>query len=99
MLMEHAIIGVVATSRAGRDKGRRFAVIGVADESSVYIADGDTRKLTKPKRKKLKHLSLSNARIALDEALEKGDKAAADAMLRKALAVLDTNRFKSDEEG
>lgn len=88
--MEHDIIGIVATSRAGRDKGRSFAVVGIADESRVYVADGKTRKLEKPKKKKLRHLFLGKARIPLDETLLKGDKGVADAYIRKALAELQT---------
>lgn len=46
----------VATSLAGRDKGRVFVIVGVLDEEHVYIADGKMRKIEKPKKKKLKHL-------------------------------------------
>lgn len=95
--MEHAIIGMIATSRAGRDKGRIFAVVGIADEGSVYVADGDTRRLEKPKKKKLKHLAFQGARIPLEEALSSKDKGAADAMLRKALAA--EKQHDCNEEG
>lgn len=88
--MERDIIGVVAVSRAGRDKGRCFVVVGIADESCVYVADGKTRSLAKPKKKKLKHLSFQKARIPLDDALTKADTGAADAYLRRALAPLPT---------
>ena len=37
-------------SKAGRDKGQLFYVID-ADEQYVYLADGKSRKLEKPKRK------------------------------------------------
>jgi len=50
--------GSVATSLAGRDKGRRFIVVGVLDEEYVLIADGRVRKIEKPKKKKLKHLKV-----------------------------------------
>ena len=50
--------GCVATSLAGRDKGRRFVVVGVHDEEHVLIADGKMRKIEKPKKKKLKHLKV-----------------------------------------
>ncbi len=48
----------VATSLAGRDKGRTFVIVGVLDEEHVYIADGRMRKIEKPKKKKLKHLKV-----------------------------------------
>lgn len=54
------LIGTVATSTAGRDKGRSFIIVGVCDEQNVLVADGSLRKLEKPKKKKLKHLHLHN---------------------------------------
>ncbi len=50
--------GRAVVSRAGRDQGRWFAVLSVEDGFAT-IADGDLRKLEKPKRKKLKHLGAS----------------------------------------
>ena len=50
-------VGRVVRSTAGRDAGRLFLVIGVAGEEHLLIADGDLRKLEKPKKKKLRHLA------------------------------------------
>ena len=58
-------IGTAVCSKAGRDKGRFFAVMSCAGEY-VMIADGDLRKLEKPKKKKLKHLSVTNTIFDLD---------------------------------
>ena len=49
-------IGDIVYSRAGRDQGRYFLVIGLVDEQYVLIADGKLRRLETPKRKKVKHL-------------------------------------------
>lgn len=49
-------VGRVVRSTAGRDKGRLFLAIGVFDEEHLLIADGDLRKVEKPKKKKLRHL-------------------------------------------
>jgi len=49
-------IGQFVKSKAGRDKDRIFIVIEIVDEQFVKIADGDIRKLEKPKIKKIKHL-------------------------------------------
>lgn len=54
-----AEVGRVAESTAGRDKGRIFVITAVIDEQYVYIADGDLRTLSRPKKKKLRHLRLS----------------------------------------
>ena len=45
----------IVRSDAGRDKGKFFYVIDTED-NYVLIADGKTRKLENPKRKKLKHV-------------------------------------------
>ncbi|HEY9060285.1 MAG TPA: KOW domain-containing RNA-binding protein [Pseudobacteroides sp.] len=52
-------IGQVVYSKAGRDAGRKFIIISIPDESYVYISDGDLRKIEKPKRKKAKHLLIT----------------------------------------
>ncbi|NLM44294.1 MAG: RNA-binding protein [Clostridiales bacterium] len=49
-------IGQVVYSIAGRDEGRVFIVLGIIDDNHVYISDGDLRKVSKPKKKKVKHL-------------------------------------------
>lgn len=49
-------IGRVVQSRQGRDTGRCFVILQVVDEQFVLMADGLTRKLDHPKKKKIKHL-------------------------------------------
>ncbi len=50
-------LGQVVQSRAGRDKGRFFVVVGFDQEPYVWLADGDLRKINRPKRKKFKHFT------------------------------------------
>ena len=50
--------GLIVRSKAGRDKGGWFVVLK-HDDIYAYIADGDSRKVESPKRKKLKHLQLT----------------------------------------
>ena len=50
------IPGRVVLSTQGRDEGRYFIVLEVIDENFVLMADGLTRKLDHPKKKKVKHL-------------------------------------------
>ena len=50
--------GSIAVSTAGRDKDKVFIIVGVLDEDYVLIADGRSRKIEKPKKKKLKHLRI-----------------------------------------
>lgn len=51
--------GSVVRAKAGREKGGFFIVLSVGD-GYAYIADGKTRRIEKPKKKKLIHLSASN---------------------------------------
>lgn len=54
------VIGRFAWSRAGRDKGNLFIIIDVVDDNHVLIADGMIRKLNNLKKKKIKHLNITN---------------------------------------
>ena len=49
-------VGREVVSLQGHDKGRRFLIIGLPDERYALIADGDSRKLSHPKKKQRKHL-------------------------------------------
>ena len=48
--------GSVAISMAGRDQGRRMAVLREMDEDFVLTVDGKTRTMDRPKKKRRKHL-------------------------------------------
>ena len=77
----------LVVSKAGRDQGQLFYVID-ADEQYVYLADGKSRKLEKPKRKKRKHVEQvprTESRIA--EKIRNGEKVL-NSELRKELASL-----------
>lgn len=52
-------VGRAAVSLAGRDTGRVFVITQIVDTHYVYISDGNLRKIDHPKKKKLKHLKLS----------------------------------------
>lgn len=49
-------IGQLVSSLQGRDSGMFYLVVQVDSESSVLVADGEGRKVEKPKRKNNKHL-------------------------------------------
>lgn len=48
--------GQVVVSLAGRDKGRAYVVMRVLSERAVLVADGERRKVVKPKMKNTRHL-------------------------------------------
>jgi ribosomal protein L14E/L6E/L27E len=56
VLLNDLSVGQVVMSKSGRDKGRLFFVLKIVNDEYVLISDGDTRKLDKPKLKKVKHL-------------------------------------------
>ena len=77
----------LVVSKAGRDQGQLFYVVDT-DEQYVYLADGKSRKLEKPKRKKRKHIEQiprTESRIA--EKIRNGEKVL-NSELRKELASL-----------
>ncbi len=51
--------GQIVYSKAGRDAGRVFIVLDVLNGSYALIADGELRKVEKPKKKKIKHLAIT----------------------------------------
>ncbi len=74
-------IGSVVRSKAGRDKGKLMAVVGIG-EKSVTLCDGKERRLEKPKQKNPLHIAPS--KTVLD-----AETMATNRSLKKALAALD----------
>lgn len=89
--MNEPVIGRVCTSRAGHDKGRAFLIVGVFDDNHVLLSDGETRKLSRPKKKKLSHLHVSPQKA--DEIAKKfaESKEVLDADVRNALKLFGYN--------
>lgn len=54
--------GDFVISECGRDRGGFFIVTGDGGPDYVLIADGKLRKVEKPKKKKLKHVSAAGGR-------------------------------------
>jgi len=66
-------LGSIVVSIAGRDKGKLLVIIGIVDEAFVLVADGDLRKVEKPKKKKLKHIKATGkCDTELGDKLRKG---------------------------
>ena len=79
------IPGRVVLSTQGRDAGRYFVVMSVLDEQFVLMADGLTRKIAHPKKKKVKHLRPKPIVVNVDGATLP-NKHLQDSDLRRALA-------------
>ena len=70
--------GDFVISLAGRDQGRIFIVADVCGDGYVLLVDGKLRKVDKPKRKKLKHVSYAGGRCSVDTSTLTNRKAAAE---------------------
>lgn len=78
-------LGRVVVSRQGRDKGRAMLIVGIVDEEYVLVADGDLRRIERPKKKKRKHLDCKSVvHEGTAQALAAG-KTLLDADVRRAL--------------
>lgn len=72
--------GTVVISKAGKDKGLKFVVLQ-CDGLFCLIANGKLRPIEKPKRKKLRHLQLTNMHLTEQDM-------ATNRALRKAITGL-----------
>ena len=87
----------IVKSAAGRDKGKLFFVLAVEGDF-LLLADGKTRKLESPKRKKRKHVQFAaryDCRVA--EKIRSEEKIT-NSELRKTLAALGGDG-NPDQEG
>lgn len=82
-------VGTRVRSTAGRDKGVDFIVIAVEGEY-LSLADGNLRKVDRPKRKKLKHVQASAdySEFIADKLAVTGK--VTNAEVRKALAEINS---------
>ena len=84
-------------SKAGRDKGQLFFVID-ADEQYVYLADGKSRRIEAPKRKKQKHVRfIAESAAPVAEKIRSKEKIT-NSELRKAIAAY-SGKENPDQEG
>lgn len=52
-------VGQIVFNKAGRDKGDAFIVTKV-EEPYVFLSNGKNRTLSKPKKKKILHIQMTN---------------------------------------
>lgn len=78
-------LGQLVTSRAGRDAGHRYLVVGFRPDGRVLVADGKRRRLAQAKAKNPRHL-WGHDRVAgpIAQALGSGG-TVADAQIGRAL--------------
>lgn len=80
-------LGQVVHSKAGRDAGKIFIIVGIIDQSFVLISDGNLRRIESPKRKKIKHLEFTGTVIEPISEKFRSEMKVTNSEIRKALAV------------
>ena len=81
----NVVLGQIVYSKAGRDEGKIFLITGFIDTNYVYISDGDLRRVENPKKKKIKHLVITENIIdTIAQKISTGSKIT-NADIRKAL--------------
>ncbi|MDD3946951.1 MAG: KOW domain-containing RNA-binding protein [Clostridia bacterium] len=61
--MEGIEVGTIVYSIKGRDSGRFFIVVEIVDDKYIKIADGELRRIEKPKLKQIKHVKTDGSSI------------------------------------
>lgn len=88
--------GEFVLSISGRDKGRVHVIVACdAEKDLFYICDGKTRRLERPKPKKLKHIKLLSHR---DEMLDRFicEGSLTDRKIREAIARQEMTQSRRD---
>lgn len=57
--MDNLVLGSVVYSKSGRDSGSYYIITKIIDDDYVMIADGEIRKIEKPKKKRAKHVKFN----------------------------------------
>lgn len=57
-MQNNDLIGKVVLSKAGRDKNHLYVIVRQINEDYVLLANGNTKSMGMPKKKKVKHLSI-----------------------------------------
>ena len=60
---EKTLIGRIAQSVSGRDKGTVYVITGRQNGINVLVCDGKKRTVSQPKRKNIRHLLISDERV------------------------------------
>lgn len=90
--MNNDCLGTVVYSKAGRDMDRKFIILDIINNEYVYICDGQLRNVEKPKKKKIKHLIITDI-VANDIRQELlSNSKVSNSQIRKFLQSIGTNK-------
>lgn len=80
--MNQLEVGQVVRSLAGRDKGQFLIVCEVLDQNFVMVCDGKLRKISSPKKKKIKHLAKTNHIVTMFKTKQENGEKISNAEIR-----------------
>lgn len=91
-MIHEPFVGEAVVSTAGHDEGKAFVITAIGENPFVFIADGDTRTVAKPKKKKRMHLISfpKKGRNGLEALMQGGQ--VTDADVRKYLKSLSSGQ-------
>ena len=78
------MIGKLAISKSGHDKGQLYVIVG-EDERNLYLADGVLKTINRPKKKNKKHVQPILRIPAEVEAILSSEKELKDLEMKRAL--------------
>jgi ribosomal protein L14E/L6E/L27E len=90
-------IGQIVKSKAGRDKDRVCIIYQILDEQYVLVCDGDLRKLSSLKKKKVKHLVIYNTVLTEFADKVQSNENLDDAFIKRLLEPYTTGASKEME--
>lgn len=90
-------LGQVVKSKMGRDVGKVFVVTKIIDDTYVEIVNGRLRTLSKPKKKKIKHLQVYKDVLKEVSTKETGIYEYNDSFIRKLLEPYEQIDLKAQE--
>lgn len=78
--------GGIVVSKAGRDSGKEFIIIRLLESPFILVADGNMRRVERPKKKNVKHLSITGFVVDDIKARLENKLKLTNAEVRKAIA-------------
>ncbi len=81
-------VGQLVRSKAGRDAGTYFLVVGIAGPREVMVSDGLLRPVARPKKKNIKHLEVFPLRVKEATELFRPERVVTDRFVAEAIRGL-----------
>ena len=84
-MQKEVFVGSIVYSKAGRDSGKCYIIVGLDGKGYAYVANGRDKTLSSPKRKNVKHLDPSGEVIKTIQEKLLSEKQVFDSEIKSAL--------------